>query len=139
MYDVLELLVKLAGVAQLILVVASVFIPRCLKWGEALQTPNTLVKQLFWTYAGYILLCHLFFGLVSVFASGALLEGGVLAGFLAGLMCLWWMVRMVLQFFCFDRSWIPKTAFNGVAEVLLVCMFVFLASVYALVFWRAIG
>ena len=54
--------VVLAGVGQLILVVASAVIPRCLDWKGPLAVLPLLMRQLFWTYAAYILGMHLFFG-----------------------------------------------------------------------------
>ncbi|MFC5049769.1 hypothetical protein ACFPK9_03970 [Rubritalea spongiae] len=135
MFD-LKLFVQLAGAAQLVLVAGSVFIPRCLNWKADMPQSNTLLKQLFWTYAVYILGCHFFFGLVSVIAADALIDGGQLASLLSGLMWCWWLGRLCLQFFCFDRSCIPKTRFNGVAEALLVMLFIYLTVVYGWVFWR---
>jgi len=49
----------------------------------------------------------LFFGLVSTFLATDLLAGSPLAKALLGLMALWWLVRLLLQFTCFDRSCIP--------------------------------
>jgi hypothetical protein len=46
--------VVLAGVGQLILVVASAVIPRCLDWKGPLAVLPLLMRQLFWTYAAYI-------------------------------------------------------------------------------------
>ena len=65
--------------------------------------------------------------------------GGRLALGLSILMFAWWSGRLVLQFFCFDRSCIPPNRFNVVAEGLLVCLFVFLAVVYGFVVWRNLG
>ncbi|SHJ42725.1 hypothetical protein SAMN02745181_2033 [Rubritalea squalenifaciens DSM 18772] len=130
MKDYLVILIQLAGVGELVLVAASAFIPKALNWKEAMGNPNRLVRQLFWTYACYILACHLFFGLISVFAAEALICGGILAIALTTLMTLWWGVRILLQFFCFDRSCIPENRFNTVAEVLLVCLFFYLTAVY---------
>ncbi len=132
----LEYFVQLAGVAQLGLVVGSVFIPKCLDWQGAIGSANKLICQLLWTYACYILGVHLFFGVVSTFAADALMRGDFLAVALSTLMCLWWSIRIFLQLFCFDRTCIPKTKFNALAEGVLVLLFVFLAVVYGMVLWR---
>ena len=124
--------VVLAGVGQLILVVASAVIPRCLDWKGPLAVLPLLMRQLFWTYAGYILGMHLFFGLISVFGTSLLLDGTPQAAMLCGLMMTWWLVRIGLQFFCFDRKGIPQTRFNLLAEALLVLLFLFLTIVYAM-------
>ncbi len=124
--------VVLAGVGQLILVAASAVIPRCLDWKGPLAVLPLLMRQLFWTYAGYILGMHLFFGLISVFGTQLLLDDSPQAAILCGLMMTWWLVRIGLQFCCFDRKGIPQTRFNILAEVLLVLLFLFLTIVYGL-------
>jgi hypothetical protein len=124
--------VALAGVGQLILVVASAVIPRCLDWKGPLAVLPLLMRQLFWTYAAYILGMHLFFGLISVFGTHLLLDGSTQAAILCGLMMTWWLVRIGLQFFCFDRKGIPQTRFNILAEVLLVSLFLFLSIIYGM-------
>ena len=129
--------IQLAGLGQLALVLGSVFIPKCLNWHKAIG--NKLSRQLFWTYAGYILGMHLFFGCVSCMAASELLGQTLLANFLTGLMWLWWTVRIVLQFFCFDRSCIPETPFNKVAEALLVILFFYLAIVYGVAFFWGVA
>lgn len=128
----LETGVLLAGIGQLILVVASAVIPRCLDWKGPLQCLPLLMRQLFWTYAGYILGMHLFFGLISVFGTELLLDHTPQATILCGLMMSWWLVRIGLQFFCFDRKGIPQTRFNILAEALLVALFLFLTIIYGL-------
>jgi len=132
----LETLVKLAGIGQLCLVAGSVFIPKCLKWKEAIGTANKLTRQLFLTYAGYILGMHLFFGIISTFATNEMLAGGFLSTALCALLTLWWGVRIILQFCCFDRSCIPQTKFNYLAEGLLVMLFISLTTIYGMALWR---
>jgi len=129
--EYITIAIILAGVGQLILVVASAVIPRCLDWKGPLGALPKLMQQLFWTYAGYILGMHLFFGVISAFGSQLLLDGTPQAAILCALMMTWWAVRIGLQFFCFDRKGIPQTRFNILAEVLLVGLFLYLACTYA--------
>ena len=132
----LEYFIRLAGVAQICLVLGSAFIPKCLNWQNAMGSANRLTRQMFWTYACYILAMHLFFGAISTFAADSLMTGDILAVALSALMWLWWTIRIILQFFCFDRTCIPHTRFNVLAECVLVLLFVFLAVVYGIVLWR---
>ena len=132
----LETLVKLAGMGQFCLVAGSVFIPKCLNWKDAIGNANKLTRQLFLTYACYILGMHLFFGLISAFAANELLNGGFLGTALCALMTAWWGLRIVLQFCCFDRTCIPKTKFNCLAEGFLVLLFISLTSIYGMALWR---
>ena len=105
-----------AGVFQMLLFVMSFIIPRCLEWKAPLNHLPLLMRQVFWTYAGYILTMHLFFGVLSAFGTQLLLDQTPQAAILCGLMMVWWFVRIVLQFCCFDRKGIPQTRFNLLAE-----------------------
>lgn len=137
--EIIPIAVILAGVGQLVLVVGSAIIPRCLDWKGPIGTLPKLMRQLFWTYAGYILGMHLFFGVISAFGSQLLLDGTPQATILCALMMTWWGVRIGLQFFCFDRKGIPQTRFNILAEILLVCLFLFLTMTYAAALWTNVG
>lgn len=130
-YEYIKIAITLGGIGQLILVVASVIIPKCLNWKGPLGTLPKLLRQIFWTYAGYILAMHLFFGVISTFGTHLLLDGTPQAAILCAMMMMWWGVRIGLQFFCFDRKGIPQTRFNIIAEALLVVLFLFLAVTYA--------
>ena len=69
-----------AGAAQLILVAASLAIPRWLNWQRDLAKLRPLTRQVFWTYAGYIWVTNLSFGLVSTMRPLVLLDRSPLAG-----------------------------------------------------------
>ena len=51
----IESLLMLAGVGQLVLAAGSLAIPRVLRWSDDLSRVRPLIRQIFWTYAGYIL------------------------------------------------------------------------------------
>lgn len=126
---------KLAGLAQLVLVAGSVAIPKCLDWKGGLAGLMPLLRQMFWTYAIYISVMHVFFGVVSLFATEELLGGGFITTSLCVLMLVWWFARILIQFFYFDKTDVPNTKFNQLAEVALVSLFTFLSIVYGWAVW----
>ena len=79
-----------AGVGQLVLISASLAIPRVLRWPEDVARLRPLTRQLFWTYAGYIWATNLSFGLISTFAPGWLLDGTPLTGAVCGFIATYW-------------------------------------------------
>jgi hypothetical protein len=125
-----ERLVFIAGVGQLLLAAASTAIPRLLRWREATATLPTLLRQVFWTYAAYILVTNACFGLVSTLAPAWLLDGSPLAAAVTGFMAAYWGGRLAVQFFYFDRSAAPQGRFFVVAEAGLVTLFAYLTFVY---------
>jgi hypothetical protein len=132
-------LVVAAGVGQLVLVAASLAIPRVLRWSEDLARLRPLTRQIFWTYAGYIWATNLAFGLVSTFAPGWLLDRTPLAGAVCGFIATYWGARLVIQFAYFDRSDAPKGPLFAVGEAVLVGLFVLLTVVYGSLALRAFG
>ena len=128
----LRTLVLLAGVGQIALALASLAIPRVLRFEEETAKLRPLLRQMFWTYAGYILCTNLSFGLLSALAPASLLDGSPLAAAVTGFIAVYWGARVVLQFAWFDRSDAPPGAHVRLAEAALVLLFVFLTCVYGL-------
>ena len=134
----LPLLVVLAGAGQLALIVASLAIPFVLRWREELAKLRPLTRQVFWTYSLYIWATNLSFGLVSL-RPGWLLDRSPLAGCVTGFMSAYWVGRILIQFFYFDRSDAPPGWHVKAAEVALVALFFFLTGVYGLALLHNLG
>ena len=68
-----------SGIAHFAFCLGSLYVPIALHWRFHLSTLNRLLRQMFWTYAAYILVTNLSFGIVSVLGSDELLNGSFLA------------------------------------------------------------
>jgi hypothetical protein len=123
-------LLILAGLGQLVLAAGSLALPRILRWSDDTAKLRPLTRQVFWTYAAYIWVTNICFGVVSTFAPEWLLDRSPLARVLTGYITVYWGARVLVQFFYFDRSATPPGAFHKLAEVALVGLFVFLTAVY---------
>jgi hypothetical protein len=128
-----------AGVGQLLLVSASLAIPRVLRWPEDVAKLRPLTRQVFWTYAGYIWATNLSFGLLSTFSPGWLLDRTPLAGAVCGFIATHWGARVTIQFVYFDRTDAPKGALFAAGKALLVALFVVLTVIYGGLAARAFG
>jgi hypothetical protein len=137
-FSFLPQLILLAGIGQLLLICASLAIPRVLKWKEETAKLRPLTRQVFWTYAVYIWSMNLAFGLVSL-KPAWLLDGSPLAACVTGLMAAYWIGRVLIQFFYFDRTDAPSGLHVKLAEIALVGLFVFLSLTYALAVWFNLG
>ena len=131
----IKILVRMAGLAQIALVAGSFAIPRILNWKTELDKVQPLIKQMFWTYAAYILVVNLCFGLVSLLAYNDLLNRSMLAMLVTGFIAVYWVSRVLIQFFYFDRANLPAGWWHRFAEVLLVTLFIFLSVVYSRAFY----
>src|SRR3954451_8466689 len=103
----LPTLVLIAGIGQLILIIASLAIPRVLNWREETAKLRPLTRQIFWTYALYIWCTNLSFGLVSL-RPAWLLDRSPLATCVTGFMTAYWVGRLLIQFCYLDRSDAPS-------------------------------
>ncbi len=128
-----------AGLAQVVLVIASTAIPRLLRWKEELAKTSILIQQMFWTYAGYILVINFSFGIISIIGTGELLDKSFLARVVTLFIAVYWLTRIMIQFFYFDTSAAPKGWIYKAGEILLVALFFFLAAVYSWAFFYNIG
>jgi len=130
----LRALVVLAGLGQIVLSLASLAIPRVLRFREETAKLRPLLRQMFWTYAGYILGMNLSFGLLSALGPGWLLDGSPLATAVTGFIAVYWTARVVIQFTYFDRSDAAAGTHVRLAETGLVALFVYLVLVYGAAF-----
>jgi hypothetical protein len=127
-------LIYIAGLAQIVLALGSLAIPGILQWRLELIKVRPLIKQMFWTYAAYIFGINLFFGLLSLFDSGELINGTKVSTFITGFIFIYWISRVLIQFFYFDRSDFPTGKWNKFGEILLVTLFISLGIVYGWAF-----
>lgn len=93
----LEQLIRLAGLGQLVVLVASALVPVRLDWRGAFATLPKLHRQMYWTYGGYVVLAIIFNGVVCLVAPAELAAGGLLARIVSGYIALFWGVRLLLQ------------------------------------------
>jgi len=131
----IQQLLFLAGLAQIALVIGGLAIPTILNWKQELAKTRPLIKQMFWTYAAYVVVINLCFGLVSALDYKELTNGTTLSALATGFIAVYWISRVLIQFFYFDRSDFPKGKWNAFGEMVLVTLFVFLSVVYSLAFY----
>ena len=135
MQTTIQLLIRFAGIGQITLVFGSLAIPKILNWKGELAKVQPLIRQIFWTYAAYILGTNLCFGLLSAFDPNDLVNGSTLAICVTGFITVYWISRVLIQFFGFGRENFPKGKWNRVGEVVLVALFIFLSVTYCLAFY----
>lgn len=132
--DLLRSLIILAGIGHIVLCVGSLLIPKMLQWKQHLGTLQPLLRQMFWTYAAYILVINFCFGVVSLAGTDELLSGSFLAKSLTLFISAYWLTRIAIQFFYFDRTHAPKGAIYTFGEIALILLFIFFTIVYLVAF-----
>lgn len=124
------LFLKLAGYLQIALCLGSLVIPKMLNWNRELNKVALIIKQIFWTYAAYILIFNLSFGLLSVFGAEELLANSFLSKSVSVFIFIYWLARVFIQFFYFDTKSAPQGFIYKLGEFGLTSLFIFLTLVY---------
>lgn len=127
-------LIYICGMLHIVLGIGSSVIPKVLKWNKELANVQPLIRQMFWTYAAYILVINLCFGLVSVFGTDELLNHSFLAKCITFFIGIYWFTRIFIQFFYFDKTSAPKGFIFTLGEIALVALFVLFSVVYIAAF-----
>ncbi|MEO0415139.1 MAG: hypothetical protein AAF226_09335, partial [Verrucomicrobiota bacterium] len=89
-----------------------------------------LMRQMFWVYGWFIVLMIVSFGTLTLVHAERLVSGDVLARWVCGVICVFWLVRLGVQFFVFDAkpfltNWFYKIGYHG-----LTLVFIYLVTVY---------
>jgi hypothetical protein len=132
----LQRLILLAGGVQAAIVVANLPLPRRLKVRENLAGVPCFLRQIFYVHWMYIVLVvGLFSALCFLFPrelAGASLLGRFLGAFMAG----FWLLRLGLQWFYYDRE-IRRQ--NRVLDALYVIGLVILIGIFGWATMRSVG
>ncbi len=70
MHETLTTLITLAGIGQLLILIASAQVPFRLDWRAALAGIPRLHRQMYWVYGGYVVLAIVAFALISLRHAG---------------------------------------------------------------------
>lgn len=96
-------LICLTGAGQLCVLVASAMVPFRLGWKNELACLSRLHRQMYWTYAGYVVLGIIALGFTCVFCADELAAGTRLARAFCAYGAIFWGGRLALQAF-FDAK-----------------------------------
>lgn len=123
---------RIAGGLLLALASAHITFPKRFRWKEELARLSPLNRQMFLVHVFFIVLILVMLGVCSLFFADALLQPGPLSRvFLTGV-TLFWLCRLFVQLFVYDRSLWRGNRLNLTIHVLLSCLWVYLIVTYAM-------
>ena len=121
---------RLAGIGQLSVLIASSLVPLKLNWKKDLASLPTLHRQMYWTYGGYVVMGIVFLGVVSILCADELAAGSRLAKAFCTYGALFWGVRLVLQA-VFDAKPFLTVWWLRMGYHMLTVLFVFFTVIYS--------
>jgi hypothetical protein len=118
-------LLTLSGIGHIAISVGSIAVPKLLDWKKHVDAGPPLFRQVYWTYSAYIKLVNIAFGVVSIIATHELIGPSLLAKCINLFIIIYWVGRMGLEFFYFDRSSLTGVAkFADRALNVLITLFI---------------
>ncbi len=129
----LSLALWLAGLGHFVLLIASAQVPYSLGWKTDLARLTDFNRKLMWTYAGTTLLTIIAFGILTLVLHDAFLARDPAAVALAAFIAIFWTLRLLV-----DATWLRHTDWPQgpafvIGHILLVALFLALATTYWLV------
>ena len=100
---------RVAGTLHFAILIASAMVPGVLDWKNQLARLDKHVREVVWVHGIFIVLVIVSFGALLVARAGDLATGSPLARWTAGIIALFWGVRLILQFVLFKPSeWVDR-------------------------------
>jgi hypothetical protein len=125
----LDDLIRVAGAAQLSILVASSLVPFRLNFKRDLACLSPLHRQLYWTYGGYVVMGIVTLGVISLVCADELASGSRLAKAFCVYGALFWGIRLALQPFLDVKEHLTAWWLTAGYHTLTV-LFLFNAGVY---------
>jgi len=118
------------GLLHFVILIASAMTPRVLDWRANLAALHPFLRRLFWVYGSFIVLVIVSFGIVTLFHADELASGAPLPRSVCGIIAIFWLARLAVQFFVFDAKPFLTTTFLRLGYHGLTLLFIGLVLIY---------
>ncbi len=118
----LETLIFISGILHLGTLIGSAQVPKELDFKNELPKLSPMLRHWILTGGAYVVINLIAFGLISLFFAERLASGTPLARAFCAYVAVFWMIRLLIQFFLFDakpylRNWFLKVGYHGLTLV----------------------
>jgi len=124
--------IQIAGIVHWVLAAANLFLPGTLQYRENLARVPAIIRQIFVVHSVYIVMVLLLFGGLCLGFAPELAGGSALGRYLPACLAGFWLLRLPLQWFYFDREVRRR---HRLGDVTYTAAAVFLAGLFMLAVW----
>jgi hypothetical protein len=117
----------IAATIQMAIFLANFYLPFKLQYRKNISPMAPFFRQVFITHAAYITGVVLLFSVITFAFAPELASGRGIGQFLAATLCLFWLIRIPLQLFYYDKS-IRRA--NRLGDIAMTLALIFLAVTY---------
>ena len=120
----IEQCVFAGGVLHGLVLLAALQVPLLLDWRGELRVLSPFLRQLFYVYGAFVLLTILGFTVGSLVFAAEVANGGMLGRAVAGFVGIFWLARLIVQFFVFDakpilKTWYMRCGYHGLTVLFM--------------------
>ncbi len=130
----MELHLNVIGVILVLLAVIHGYFPRYFNWAAEFGTVSLINRQLMYVHTFFIALMLGLTGVLCI-TSAAELVHTPLGNKLALGFCIFWTVRLVVQFFGYSSMLWRGKRFETVIHVLFAMLWTYLSAIFFVVYW----
>jgi hypothetical protein len=120
----------IGGLLHFVILIASALTPRILDWRANLASLHPFLRRLFWVYGSFIVLVIISFGTLTLLYADELASTVPLARSICAMIAVFWLARLLVQFFVFDPRPFLTTMFRRVGYHGLTLLFSALVFIY---------
>ena len=131
----IELHLRIVGVLLFALLGLNFVLPRRFNWREELSRLSPINRQIFIVHAIFIALLLAMFGTLSLLFAPLLTAPGPLAKLVLAGLALFWLVRLLAQWFIYDSALWRGKRFETSVHVLFTLVWAYFTATYSVAFW----
>ena len=135
----LDVHLHIVGALLMVLGLSHFFFNRYFGWGRELQSVSLLTRQIFFVHTFFIGLGVMMAGVGSFFYASALLRPSAMTRALLAAMVVFWLCRLLAQFFAYDAAIWRGDRFRTWMHVMFGTFWAYVTATYGSALVRVLG
>jgi hypothetical protein len=125
---------QIVGALLVMLGASHAFFNRYFGWAQELAGVSLFTRRVFFVHTFFIALTVAMGGAVSFFDAGSLLQANALSRAILGGMAVFWLCRLLAQFFAYDAAIWRGDRFRTAIHAVFSALWIYVAATYTIAF-----
>ena len=130
----MELQLKIIGFFLIVLSLVHVIFPKYFNWEKDLSPLSLINRQMMWVHTFFIALVVFLMGLLCLTSASEIIETALGKKIALGLF-LFWVVRLLIQFFGYSSKLWKGKKFETIIHVIFSLFWTYISLVFFMIYW----